>query len=93
MRAAAKAAVATNTADQSPSSTTGGVIDPGMFEVENPAAQALDLWTEMDQSFNPSYQLSRIYSQYMQFATDQEDMSELTEQLRLLVKGTKLAEC
>lgn len=97
MRAARKTAAATKTSEQcsyaADRSKAGGVIDPGMFEIENPATEDLDLWTEMNHSFNASYQLSRIHSEHMQFADDQKQMTELTEQLRFLVRGTKLAQC
>jgi hypothetical protein len=99
MRAARGIAVATKTPDQNLSlddanrSATGNVIDPGKFEIENHASLELDLWAEASAAFNSSYQLSCITSTYMQLAKEQEDMDELTEHVRLLVRGTKLAEC
>jgi hypothetical protein len=99
MRAAGRAAAARSTSNKklrlrtANSSTAGEVISPGKFEVENPALLELDLWTEIGETFNPSYQLSCINSEYMQVVHDEEVMAGLTEQLRVLIQGTKLAEC
>jgi hypothetical protein len=77
----------------SASRATGKVISPGKFEIDNPALLEFDLWDEMNDAFNPSYQLSLIHSQQMELAHDQENMAKLTEQLRALVTGTRFADC